>query len=49
MNSVRNDHSIAEYGEIIVESLKAASGQSIAIPFEVFQYLFFLCVNPDNG
>ena len=42
-------HSIAECGEIMVERLKAAIGQGLAIPFEVTQHLFLLRVNADNG
>lgn len=49
IDTVRNNHSIAECGEIMVESLEASIGQSLAIPFEVSQHLFLLRVNADDG
>lgn len=49
IDAVRNNHSIAECGEIMAESLKASIGQSLAIPFEVSQHLFLLRVNADDG
>lgn len=49
IDAVRNNHSISECGEIMVESLKAAIRQSFAIPFEVPQHLFLLRVNADDG
>ena len=47
--AMEDDLHLAEGGEVMVEGLEAAFGQSLAQPFEIACHLFLLGVHADDG